>query len=213
MPLTLALSPSMGRENRLIHRNEPLRRVAENERLLRAPGMRIGMFEPSAREEIAGVYERLDHRLVGVALLALVVDDALAGKARRLLGEEAVGIDGIGNARVDLAPLELGLMRHPDVEVLAAVARRGVDEAGARIFRDVLSIEERNGKSIARNRARERMGGDHAAQLLGIDRPEPLMSLDFRGLEDAFGQGIGENVERPRLCPIIGRRRADAVKT
>ncbi len=35
----------------------------------------------------AGLDQRLDHRLVGVALLALVVDDALAGEARRLRGE------------------------------------------------------------------------------------------------------------------------------
>ena len=32
----------------------------------------------------AGLDQRLDHRVVGVALLALVVDDALAGEARRL---------------------------------------------------------------------------------------------------------------------------------
>ena len=42
------------------------------------------MLEPAARDQHAGVDQGLDHRLVGVALLALVVDDALAGEARRV---------------------------------------------------------------------------------------------------------------------------------
>ena len=37
----------------LVHRDEPLRRVAEDHRLLRAPGMRILMLEPSARQQHA----------------------------------------------------------------------------------------------------------------------------------------------------------------
>ena len=46
--------------------------------------MRILMLEAAARDDIAGFDQRLDHRLVGVALLAFVVDDALAGEAGRL---------------------------------------------------------------------------------------------------------------------------------
>ena len=86
--------------------------------------------------------KRLDDGLVGIALIALVVDDALAGEARRFFGEEAVGIDGVGNARVDAARCELAPMRHPDVEVVAAVAGRGMDEARAGIVGDVIAIEE-----------------------------------------------------------------------
>ena len=51
--------------------------------------------------------KRLDDRLVGVALFALVVDDALAGEARRVFGEGAVRIDGVGDARFDAARREL----------------------------------------------------------------------------------------------------------
>ena len=68
---------------RLVHGDEPLRRVAEDHRLLGAPGMRILVLEPPARDERAGLDQRLDDRLVGVALLALVVDDALALEDRR----------------------------------------------------------------------------------------------------------------------------------
>ena len=65
--------------------------------------MRILVLEPAARDQHAGLDQRLDHRLVGVALLALVGEDALAGEARRLLGEAAVGVDRVGDARVDAA--------------------------------------------------------------------------------------------------------------
>ena len=54
------------------------------------------MFQTPARQQHAGVDQRLDHGLVGVTLLALVVDDALAGEARGVIGEGAVLIDGIG---------------------------------------------------------------------------------------------------------------------
>ena len=57
--------------------------------------MRILVLEAAARDDIAGLGQRLDHRVVGVALLALVVDDALAGEAGRLFGEGAVFIDGV----------------------------------------------------------------------------------------------------------------------
>ena len=64
------------------------------------------MLEPSARDEIAGLNQRGDHRLIGVALVALVGDDALAFKARRVLRIEAVLVDRIGNARLDAARVQ-----------------------------------------------------------------------------------------------------------
>ena len=44
----------------LVHVDEPLRRVAEDHRLLRAPGMRIGMLQPSAGKERVRLDQRLD---------------------------------------------------------------------------------------------------------------------------------------------------------
>ena len=128
----------------LIHRNEPLRRVAKDHRLLRAPRMRILVLEPAARDQHAGVDQRLDHRLVGVALLAFVGEHALAGEARRLIGEAAVGIDGVGNMRVDAARGELRRIRHPDIKVLAAMSGRGVHEAGAGIVGDMIAGKKRH---------------------------------------------------------------------
>ncbi len=79
----------------------------------------------------SGFDQGLDDCLVGIALLALVVDDALAREARRLLGEGAVFVDGIGNGRIDAARFQRRAIGGPDLKVLAAVARRGVNESGA----------------------------------------------------------------------------------
>ena len=89
-----------------------------------------------------------EHRVVGVALLALVGEHALAGKARRLIGETAVGVDGVGNIGVDAARRELRRVRGPDIEVFAAMAWRGVHEAGAGVVGDVIAGKQRHGKVV-----------------------------------------------------------------
>ena len=107
------------------------------------------MLQPAARDDVAGVGQRLDDGLVGVALLALVVDDALALEAGRVRGERAVLVDGVGDRRIDAARFERARVRGPDLEVLAAVARRGVHEAGAGVVGDVIAGEERHVEVVA----------------------------------------------------------------
>ncbi len=136
------------RQEWLVQRDEPLRRVAEDQRLLRAPGMRILVLQPPARDEGAAGDQRLDHGLIGVALGTLVVKHTPAGEARRIRREEAVGIDGVGNARIDAALAQHAVRRHPDVEVVAAVRGRGVDEARAGVVGDVVAVEEGHTKII-----------------------------------------------------------------
>ena len=87
----------------LVQRDEPLRRVAEDDRLLGAPGVRILVLQAAARDERARFHQRLDDGVVGVALVALLVEDALALEARRVLGDDAVGVDGEGDGGVDAA--------------------------------------------------------------------------------------------------------------
>ena len=95
--------------------------------------------------------QRLDDGLVGVALVALVVDDALALEARRILGEAAIAVDGEGDGRCRCRAFRSSRrLRHPDVEVLAAVARRGVHEARAVLVRDVVAFQQRNRESDSR---------------------------------------------------------------
>ena len=78
--------------------------------------MRILVLQAPARDDLAGFDQRLDDRLVGVALLALVVDDALAGEAGRVLGEDAVLVDGVGDCRIDAARFQFARVCGPDVE-------------------------------------------------------------------------------------------------
>ncbi len=67
--------------DRLVHGDEPLRRVAEDDRLLRPPRMRVLMLELAARDQRARRDQRVDDGLVGVALLALVGEHALARRS------------------------------------------------------------------------------------------------------------------------------------
>ena len=70
--------------------------------------MRILVLEPAAREQHAGVDQRLDDGIVGIALFALVGEHTLACEAWSVIGECAVFVDGIGDRGVDAAGGELG---------------------------------------------------------------------------------------------------------
>ena len=195
----------------LVHRDEPLRRVAEDHRLLRAPGMRILMLEPAARQQHAGLDQRLDHGLVGVALFALVVDHALAGEARRVIGEGAVLVDGIGDGGVDAARFEFARIRHPDVEVFAAVAGRGVHEAGAGVVGDVVAGQQRHGEFVSAAEALQRMGAFHRVERVGRQVAHLLVGGDARLLEHALGERVGEDQEIAVLGPIVRGRVGDLI--
>ena len=125
--------------------------------------MRIVMLQPPAREQHVALDQRVDDGLVGVALLAVVVDDArrparpVRTEARRVLGEEAGIVDGEGDGGVDAALAQLGRCVHPGVEVLAAVAGRGVHEAGAGVVGDVVAGEHRDREFVAAAKTLERM--------------------------------------------------------
>src|SRR5689334_5649294 len=54
----------------LVHVDEPLRRVAEDDRLLGAPAMGIGVLQAAAGEEHVALDQRLDDAIVGITLLA-----------------------------------------------------------------------------------------------------------------------------------------------
>ena len=170
--------------NSLVHRNEPLRRVAEYHRLFGTPGMWILMLELAARHEIAGGDQRRDHRLIGVALVALGVNDALALKARRVAGEEAVGVNRVGNARVDAALGQHLAAGHPDIKIVAAMAGRGVDEAGAGVVSDVVAVEERDVKGVALRG--ERVNADKARKKVSGQISHQFGRFHFRGLEKIF---------------------------
>ena len=69
--------------------------------------MRVLVLDAAAGDHGAAFGQRGDDALVGVALLAAVVDDAGAVEAGRILGVEAGVVDGIGDRRVDAEGCEL----------------------------------------------------------------------------------------------------------
>src|SRR5690349_22817759 len=99
------------------------------------------MLEPPTGDQSISLHERRDDGLVGIAFVTGVIDHALACKARSVLGEAAVAVDGEGNGRIDAASLELGAVLHPDVEILPAVPGRGVHEPGAVLIGDMVASE------------------------------------------------------------------------
>src|SRR5581483_7613144 len=104
--------------------------------------------------------QRLDHRLVGIALLAFVVDDTFSREARRGLGEGAVFVDGVWNVCLDVAFLQISGVFRPDFEVFPTMSRSSVDKSGARIVRDVIAVEHRHVKAIHAMKASKRMSQD-----------------------------------------------------
>src|SRR5690606_20940933 len=92
--------------DRLVHVDKPLRGVAEDDRLLGAPGMGILVLDAAAGDEVARFGKRGDDALVGVALLAIVVDDARAVEAWRLVSIKTIVTNGIGDGRIDTAILQ-----------------------------------------------------------------------------------------------------------
>src|SRR5580698_10396735 len=106
--------------------------------------MRILMLEPPARDQHAGIGQRLDHRFVGVAFVALVVEYVLAGEARRLLGKASVGVNSIRNGRIDSSRIG-----HPDFEVVPTVTGRSMHEAGAGIVGNMVASQKRYVELVA----------------------------------------------------------------
>ena len=107
------------------------------------------MLEPSARDERPGLDQGIDDGFVGVAGFPLVIDDAFAFEAGRLVGEGAVLVDRIGNAGLDPVLLKEPRARRPELEILAPMAGRGVNEARARVLRHMVAVEQGNDEAIA----------------------------------------------------------------
>ena len=134
-----------GAEAGRLHADEPLERVAEDQRRLGTPGVRIGVDQLAAREQAVGGGQR-----VGDLVVHLV--DVLAGKARHVIVEAAVvvhrrrSLDGPPFAAVCG---QAGVVARDRLEVLGAMARCDMDEAGALLGGHVIRRDERHGKVVA----------------------------------------------------------------
>ena len=105
--------------------------------------MRIANFCHAARQEIAALGEEANHFRIGfarlAALLARGADDIEPAQGfGNVVCVAAVWINDLA----DLLRCATGL--DPDIEVIFAVRRCGVDEAGTGIVGDVVACEERD---------------------------------------------------------------------
>ena len=89
----------------LVHIDKPLGGVAEDDRLFRAPGMGIFVLQAATGKEIVLADQGRDDALIGVALLALVVDHAcraaigIRAKTGCVVGVKASVINGERDGR------------------------------------------------------------------------------------------------------------------
>ena len=131
---------------RPVHADEPLRRGAEDQRRLGAPGMRVGMHQLAAGQQRAGLGQRGADRVGGLV-------DVHAGEQRHPGIERAVVADRLRDFQVVAAA---------EVEVLLAVAGGDVDEAGAGLGGDEVAEQQRRVLLVAA--AAQRVGADRAVQ-------------------------------------------------
>ncbi len=124
--------------------------------------MRVLVLEAATGDKRARLDKSVNDGLVGVARLAFVIDDALAFETGRLVGKGAVLVDRIGNAGIDATLLKQACARGPKLEILAPVAWSGVNEARARVFRNMVAVEQRNDEPVAMRM--KRMGADHRCE-------------------------------------------------
>ncbi len=147
--------------------------------------MRIGVAQRSLRQQCAGLDQRRDHRLVGVAiLLAVARQDELAGEQRDIRRERAVFLHHAERVGI-LGGIAGEGFRHQD-EVFFAVAGRGVHEARAGVGGDV--IARKDGHVEVVTLAAERMRRDCALRFGCTD----TLERDLRVLCGLIGECIGK---------------------
>jgi hypothetical protein len=115
----------------LVHRDEPLARGAEDDGLLAAPAVRVGVRDVLVKDERAALLEPLDD--LGVGLVHVHAGPGAAGSHAVALVEVAVVVDGHDDGDVEA---------HAGVVVVDAVPGGGVDDAGAVFERDVVGVDE-----------------------------------------------------------------------
>ncbi len=171
---------------RLVHGNEPLRRIAEDHRRLGPPGMRIGVLDPSSRQQRPGLDQLVDDGVVGrsepAGLLALRLQHLQPREQRDMRVVGAVRVDHLGHLAMAVGD--------PHLVVLCAVTGRRVHEPRARILGHMVAIQQRNREVIVGIQPRERMFG-HQTRDMHVAKPPP--GRDVSGLADLIGQHVGDD--------------------
>ncbi len=185
---------------------EPLRRVAVDDRGLRAPGVGVAVLDAAARQKAARLDQLVDDGLVGVAFLALVGQYLRAAEEGQIGPEAAVVHHVVGD----------DLLQHSEVAVelvlLHPVGGGAVDEAGAFLVGD-----EGGGAEVPRVvpfgvgacRSREGMMQGHAFELRRGHVAQAAVhgAVEPRLRHNVGSELVGEDEAVPDRAPSILRGR------
>ena len=116
---------------RFVHRDEPLARGAEDDRLLAAPAVRIAVVDVLMEDKRAALAQPLDDLRVG--LVDLHTGPGAARAHLVALVEAAVVVNGHDHGNVEL---------HADEVVVDAVPGSTMDDASAVVQGDVIGVDE-----------------------------------------------------------------------
>ncbi len=161
--------------------------------------MRILVLQPAAGDDLVGGDQRLDDDVIGIAVLALVVHHAVAGEQRHMVVIAPVRADGVRH----LAEL----FRHEEIEVVGAVARRQMDEAGAGVVGDEVARHHRHREvEIVPLAPSTPRSGCAQTRCVGSTSARRSKRGDARRLEHVGGELVGEDEMLADLGPIVVRR-------
>ena len=135
--------------------------------------------------------------------LPLSVMTRLPSKPGASSVKRAVLVDRIGNAGIDPALLEEPRARRPELEILAPVARRGVNEARARVFRHMVAVEQRNDEPVAARM--ERMGANHRGERSPSTSPRNSNALDLGASKTPRASALCDDVGFADPGPVVSR--------
>ena len=172
--------------------------------------MRVLVLQPPTRDHHASLGQRLDHRIVGIALVAILLQDALAGEAWCGIRHHAVRIDRERDGRIDAALPQHLLRVHPDDVVVSTVAGCGMHEARAGIVGDVIAIEQRHVEVVAERG--KRMRANDPFKIVRRDGSDLLEFLDLARLHHVCCEFIRQNIHIADGRPVSFRRGFDFIQ-
>ena len=160
----VTVRPVRTRDRRL-HGDEPLLCGAEDDRIVAAPAMRVGVIDVVARQQCAASFEQLDDFRIGLEDLEAVV-------FRQSVLDAAGGVYFGGLVEA---------VAFAGVEVVHAVSRARVDGAGALIGSDVVGQHAEDGA------VEKWMLEGGALELRARRRGDLLRRFEMAGLLDSVG--------------------------
>ena len=158
------------------HRDEPLRRVAENQRCFRAPAMRVLVTQFPLGKQSAGLHQRPDYSAVGRPVLALVIKHPRTGKHRHIIVIDTRLIHGEGHIKP---------VFHAQFKIVLTMAGRNMNQTGAGFIGHKITGQQWHVKIIALFGQRV-----FAGQRAGVDILQARVSFNACGLHNLIGKAV-----------------------